>query len=71
MFAFIQDKGPKHEGKDAGEPGKEFYFHNNKLIKFEDRSGDPQAMHAEQEKKMYESRLPYEILELFEILKKK
>ena len=69
VFAFIQDKGPKHEGKDKGEPGKEFFFHNDKLIKFEDRSGDPKAMHSEQEKKMYESRLPYEIVELLEILK--
>jgi hypothetical protein len=52
-----------------GEPGKELYFNNDKLIKFEDRSGE-QAAHAEQEKKMYESRLPYEISELLEILEK-
>ena len=68
VFAFIQDKGPKHEGKDAGEAGKEFYFHNDKLIKFEDRSGEREE-HADQEKKMYESRLPYEITELNDILK--
>jgi len=68
VFAFIQDKGPKHEGKDMGGPGKELYFHNDKLIKFEDRSGDPKATHVDQEKKMYETRLPYEILELLEIL---
>jgi hypothetical protein len=71
VFAFIQDKGPKIEGKDEREPGKEFYFHNDKLIKFEDRSGEPQATHAGQEKKMYESRLPYEVVELLEILKQK
>jgi hypothetical protein len=69
VFAFIQDKGLKQEGKDMGQPGKELYFHNDKLIKFEDRSGEP-AAHAEQEKKMYESRLPYEISELLDILKK-
>ncbi len=69
VFAFIQDKGPKHEGKDTGEPGKEFYFHNGKVIKVEDRSGE-QVTNAEQEKKMYESRLPYEVADLLEILKK-
>ena len=69
VFAFIQDKGPKHEGKDMGESGKELYFHNDKLIKFEDRSGE-QGANAEQEKKMYESRLPFEISELLEILQK-
>ncbi len=68
-FAFIQDKGPKQEGKDMGQPGKELYFHNDKLIKFEDRSGEP-ATNVEQEKKMYETRLPYEISELLAILKK-
>lgn len=69
VFAFIQDKGPKHEGKDAGEPGKELYFHNDKLIKFENRSGEP-TVNVEQEKKMYENRLPYEVADLLEILKK-
>jgi hypothetical protein len=69
VFVFIQDKGLKQEGQDMGQPGKEFYFHNDKLIKFEDRSGE-EAAHAEQERKMYESRLPYEVLELLDILKK-
>jgi hypothetical protein len=68
VFAYIQDKGPKHEGRDMGEPGKEFYFDNDKLIKFEDRSGE-QSAHSEQEKKMYEARLPYEISQLLDILK--
>lgn len=67
VFAFIQDKGPKHEGQDIGEPGKELYFQSGKLIKFEDRSGDKQV-NVEQEKKMYETRLPYEISELLELL---
>jgi hypothetical protein len=69
VFAFIQDNG-SNEGKDVGKPGKEFYFHNNKLIKFENRSGDP-AMNDDQEKKMYETRLPYEVSELLEVLNKK
>lgn len=68
VFAYIQDKGPKNEGRDMGEAGKEFYFDNGKLIKMEDRSGEPNA-HADQEKKMYEARLPYEISELLDILK--
>lgn len=68
VFAYIQDKGPKHEGRDMGEPGKEFYFHNDKLIKMEDRSGE-QEINAVQEKKMYEARLPYEVSELLHILK--
>lgn len=68
VFAFIQDKGPKHEGKDKGEPGKEFYFDNDKLIRFEDRSGGKE-INNEQEKKMYESKLPYEVAELLEIIK--
>ena len=50
VFAFIQDKGLKQEGQDMGQPGKEFYFHDDKIIKIEDRSGEP-ATHAEQEKK--------------------
>ena len=62
VFALIQDKGPKREAK-------ELYFHNDKLIKFEDRGGE-QSANAEQEKKMYESRLPLEISKLLEILKK-
>jgi hypothetical protein len=69
VFAFIQDTGPKHEGKDMGEPGKELYFHNDKLIKLEDRSAE-QVADPEREKKMYQARLPYEISELVEILKK-
>ena len=69
VFAFIQDKGLKQEGNDMGQPGKEFYFHNDKLIQLDDRSGEEVA-HPEQEKRMYESRLPYEVSELLDILKK-
>ena len=51
-------------------PGKELYFDNGKLIKVEDRSGEP-SVDPNQEKKMYEARLPHEISELLDILKKK
>jgi hypothetical protein len=69
VFAFILDKGPKGEGSDMAKMGKELYFHDDKLIKIEDRSGE-QSTNAEQEKKMYESRLPFELSKLLEILKK-
>jgi hypothetical protein len=68
VFAFIQDIGPKHEGKDAGEPGKEFYFDNDKLIKMVNTTKE-EVKNTEEEKKMYESKLPYEIKELLEIVK--
>jgi hypothetical protein len=69
VFAFSQNKGLKQEGRDMGQPGKELYFHDDKIIKIEDRSDEP-ATHPEQEKKMYEAGLPYEISELLDILKK-
>jgi hypothetical protein len=70
VFAYIQDKGPKNEGRDMGQTGKELYFDNDKLIKMEHRSGEP-SVDSDQEKKMYEARLPLEISELLDILKKK
>jgi hypothetical protein len=70
VFAYIQDKGPKKEGRDLEQAGKELYFDNDRLIKIEDRSGEPKA-DPNQEKKMYEARLPHEISELLDILKKK
>ena len=70
VFAYIQDKGPKNEGRDMGQTGKELYFDNDKLIKMEHRSGEP-SVESDQEKKMYEARLPLEISELLDILKKK
>ena len=69
VFAFIQDKGPKHEGKDAGEPGKEFYFDGDKLIKFVNSTKE-EVKNTDEEKKMYETKLPYEVKELLEIIKK-
>jgi hypothetical protein len=68
VFAFIQDKGPKIEGKDSGEPGKEFYFDNGKLIKYVNKTGREEA-NLDEAKKMYESKLPIEFNELIEILK--
>lgn len=69
-FAFIQDQGPKHEGRDMGEAGKELYFVEDKLVRYDDRSGEPET-NLDQEKRMYETRLPYEVSELLEILKRK
>jgi hypothetical protein len=67
VFAFIQDRGPKHEGQDTGEPGKEFYFDHDRLIKMVDRTGEGEK-HPEAAKAMYETRLPYEVLELLDLL---
>ena len=69
VFAFIQNRGLKQEGQDRGQPGKELYFQDDKIIKIEDRSDEP-ATHAEQEKRMYETGLPYELSELLDLLKK-
>lgn len=67
VFAFIQDIGPKNEGKDTGEPGKELYFDNGKLIKFSNTTGNEEK-NADAEMKMYESKLPIEVDELIEIV---
>jgi hypothetical protein len=66
LFAFIQD-GEKHEGQDMGEAGKEFYFDNDKLIKYVNTSGEKSNDEAA-EKKMYESKLPVEVKEIMEII---
>ena len=68
VFAFIQDKGPKHEGKDMGEAGKELYFDHGRLITLDDRSGEP-VLDAKREWKMYEAVLPYEVDQLVGLLK--
>ncbi|MEO8209435.1 MAG: hypothetical protein ABI840_02655 [bacterium] len=67
VFAFIQDT-EKHEGKDTDEPGKEFYFDNDKLIKYV-ISTDEKEVNLEEEKRMYETKLPYEVKETLEIIK--
>lgn len=69
-FAFIQDKGPKHEGKDMGEPGKEFYFDKDKLIKYVNTSGE-KANDEDAEKKMYEAKLPVEVYEIIGVISAK
>ena len=69
VYAFIQDKGPKHEGRDMGEPGKEIYFDHDRLIAFEDRSGEP-SINLAAEKRMYEASLPYEVSQVLAILAK-
>lgn len=66
VFAFIQDN-EKHEGHDTGEPGKEFYFDNDKLIKYINTTGEKES-NLEEEKKMYEVKLPYEVKEIIEII---
>jgi hypothetical protein len=67
VFAFIQDIGPKNEGKDTGEPGKELYFDNGKLIKYSNTTGG-EKKDEDAEMKMYESKLPIEVSELIEIV---
>jgi hypothetical protein len=67
-FAFIQDKGPKMEGKDTGEPGKEFYFDNGNLIKYVNKTGREED-NLDEAKKMYEAKLQIEANELIDILK--
>jgi hypothetical protein len=66
VFAFIQDN-EKHEGHDTGEPGKEFYFDNDKLIKYVNTTGEKET-NLDEEKKMYETKLPYEVKEMLEII---
>ena len=69
VFVSIKDKGLEvKEGKDVG-IGKEFYFDNDKLIKFDNKSGE-EIKNMDEEKKMYESKLPYESKEFLDIEKK-
>lgn len=68
VFAFIQDKEEKHEGKDMGEPGKEFYFDKDKLIKYENRT-DEKSANLEEEMKKYEATLVSEANDYLEIIK--
>lgn len=66
-FAFIQDR-EKHEGKDMGEPGKEFYFDKDKLIKYENRT-DEKSANLEEEMKKYEANLVSEANDYLQIIK--
>jgi hypothetical protein len=69
VYAFIQDKGPKHEGHDMGEPGKEFCFAHDRLIDYVDRAHEAESNQL-LEKRMYETMLPYEVEELVDLLAK-
>ncbi len=64
FFAFISDSGLSNENKDENLPGKEFHFMGEKLLKYDDKSGDKENNAAE-EKKMYELRLAMEAEELY------
>jgi hypothetical protein len=67
VFVTIKDKGTEvKEGKDAG-MGKEFYFDNDKLIKYVNNSGE-ESKNLDEEKKVYETKLPYEAKEFLGIL---
>lgn len=68
VFVSIKDKGLEvKEGKDVG-MGKEFYFDNDKLIKYDNKSGEV-SKNIDEEKKMYESKLPYEAKDFIDIIK--
>jgi hypothetical protein len=56
------------EGKDTGEPGKEFYFDNGNLIKYVNKTGREED-NLDEAKKMYEAKLQIEANELIDILK--
>ena len=64
FFTFISDSGLNNENKDENLPGKEFHFMGEKLLKYDDKSGDKENNAAE-EKKMYELRLTIEAEELY------
>lgn len=66
FFTFISDSGLTNENKDEGTPGKEFHFMGEKLIKYDEKSGDKETNTAE-EKKMYEATLPLQAEELYSI----
>lgn len=68
VFVSIKDKGLEvKEGKDEG-MGKEFYFDGDKLIKYDNKSGE-QIKNLEEEKKMYETKLVFEGKEFLELAK--
>lgn len=66
FFTFISDSGLNNENKDENRPGKEFHFMGEKLLKYDDKSGDKEDNPAE-EKKMYEVRLTMEAEELYKL----
>ncbi|HMK05018.1 MAG TPA: hypothetical protein VK489_12530 [Ferruginibacter sp.] len=64
FFTFIADSGLHKENYDEGIAGKEFHFLNGKLIRYYDRSGEKEA-NPEEQKKIYELKLPAEARELY------
>ena len=70
FFTFISDSGLNNENKDENLPGKEFHFMGEKLLKYDDKSGDKENNGAE-EKKMYELRLAIEAEELYKLAEAK
>lgn len=68
VFVAINDKGMlTTEGKDVGTANKEFYFDNDKLIKYDNKTKEVE--NTEEAKKMYEAKLPFEAKEYMEIIK--
>ena len=69
VFVSIKDKGLEvKEGKDAG-MGKEIYFDNDKIVKYDNKSGE-ETKNIDEEKKVYETKLPFESKEFMEIYNK-
>ncbi|MEO6611717.1 MAG: hypothetical protein ABIT05_02250 [Chitinophagaceae bacterium] len=66
FFVYISDHGVATEDRDEGKPGKEFHFQDNRLIKYDDQSGDKE-LDVEQERKMYETSLQVKANEYLEI----
>jgi len=65
FFIFIADSGLHNENDDEGTAGKEFHFINDKLIRYDDKSGDKEETNREAKKRMYELKLPMEAKELY------
>lgn len=57
FFVYISDTGAETENNDEGKPGKEFHFHDGKLIEYDDSSGDEETVSKDEEGKSYEIRL--------------
>jgi len=71
FFVFIADVDKKEmENHDEGQPGKEFHFAGNRLVKYDDKSGDKETNEAE-ERSMYETSLPLEAKEFLALAKTK
>ncbi|MCC6866758.1 MAG: hypothetical protein IT280_11435 [Ignavibacteria bacterium] len=67
VFVFIKDQGLKKEPEDKNTRGKNMYFSDDKIISYEDLSGEKDNVN--EDKKVYEAKLPAEAKELMEISK--